>query len=192
MTYWVDRHPGGAYNIQKWSQNNGTYLIYPSLHERRPHGMANWNNNNHKFTYVGRFGDTLRLGDLPNDLRKDEVLNYFDNSVQGGDTQVLVCGSPGEVENDKTQGFLFDSSSSFRTNHRYSGASRRFVWTMAVLGATDQLRQRCAWALSQVSIKIQAKHDCLFINFSLKIILPTFLFSTKDLGSCDRCNWARI
>ena len=152
MTYWVDKHPGGAYNIQKWSQNNGTYLIYPSLLERRPHGMANWNNNNHKFTYVGRFGDTLRLGDLPNDLRKDEVLNYFDNTVQGGDTKVLVCGSPGEVANDKTQGFLFDSSSNYRTVIRYAGASRRYVWIMVALVASDQLRQRSAWALSQVSI----------------------------------------
>ena len=70
MTYWVDNHPGGAYNIEKWSENNGTILIYPSLLESRPHGMVNWNNNWHKFTYVRCFGDILNSGDLPNDLRR--------------------------------------------------------------------------------------------------------------------------
>ena len=69
MTYWVDRHPGGAYNIQKWAKNNGTVLVYPSLLQQQPHGMSRWNNDWKKFSYVGRFGDSLRLGDLPNNLR---------------------------------------------------------------------------------------------------------------------------
>ena len=72
MSHWIDKHPGGAYNIQKWANNEGTILVYPSLLERQPHGMANWNNNWQKLTHVGRFGDYVRLGDLvvPNDLRR--------------------------------------------------------------------------------------------------------------------------
>ena len=90
MTYWADKHPGGVYNIQKWSKNNGTILVYPSLLERQPHSMANWNNNRHKLTFVGRFGDSLRLGDLPNNLQSMEVVNYFDNSESGDNSQVVL------------------------------------------------------------------------------------------------------
>lgn len=152
MTYWVGEHPGGAYNIQKWSQNNGTYLVYPSLWENNPHGMANWNNNNQKFTYVGRFGDYLKLGDLPNDFRRVEVTNYFDDTVdKTGDSKVLVCGSPGEVSNNASDQFLFDPYDGYQTIGRFPGHNRNYVWIMVVLSASDQLRQRVAWAFSQVS-----------------------------------------
>ena len=136
MTYWVDRHPGGAYNIQKWVINNRT--------------MANWNNNWHKFTYVGRFGDYLKLGDLPNDLRSDEVTNYFEPSDEGDNSKILVCGSPGEVSSNRDQGFFFDVDNDFSTVGLYVGHNRKYIWTMVALSASDQLRQRVAWALSQV------------------------------------------
>jgi hypothetical protein len=152
MTYWVDNHPGGPDKITKWSQNNGTYLIYPSLLQGNPHGMSRWNNNWHKFPYVGRFGDSLRLGDLTNDLRKVEVTNYFGDSDESDNSQVLVCGSPGEISNSKNQEFLFDANTGFATNGLYTGNNRKYVWIMIALGASDQLRQRVAWALSQVSI----------------------------------------
>ena len=152
MTYWVDNHPGGAYNIQKWSENNGTILIYPSLLEGKVHGMSRWNNNWHKFTYVGRFGDYLRLGDLPTDLRRTEVLEYFDDSDEGDTINVLVCGSPGEIGNEKDKGFLFDANTGFSTVGWSTTNNRKYVWIMIALGASDQLRQRISWALSQVSL----------------------------------------
>ena len=152
MTYWVYRHPGGAYNIQKWSENNGTFLVYPSLLERRPHGMANWNNNWQNFTYVGRFGDQLMLNDLPPNLRSVDVTNFFDNPDREiDDSQVLVCGSPGEVSSSKSQGFLFDSESDYSTVGWSRSDNRKHVWIMHALNSQDQLRQRVAWALSQVS-----------------------------------------
>jgi len=151
MTYWVDHHPGGAYNIMKWSENNGTILVYPSLLPRRPHGMMNWNNNWQKFSYVGRFGDYIRLGDLPNDLRSDDVNNYFGPPNDGDDSKILVCGSPGEVSNDRDQGFYFDVNNDYATSSLDKGFSRQHVWIMIAMSASDQLRQRVAWALAQVS-----------------------------------------
>lgn len=151
MSYWVDNHPGGAYNIMKWSQNNGTYLVYPSLLPRRPHGMANWNNNWQKFTYVGRFGDNLKLGDLPNDLRRPEVTKYFDDTAATDDSLSLVCGSPGEIANDETNVFMFDADTGFQTVSWSLSNNRKYVWLMVALSANDQLRQRVAWALAQVS-----------------------------------------
>lgn len=151
MTYWVDKHPGGAYNIQKWAENNGTFLVYPSLLEQRPHGMANWNNNWQKFTLIGRFGDTLRIGDLPNDLRREEVIDYFDDSDDSANSKVFICGSPGEVSNKKTNDFKFDASGDFSTVGWNTANNRKYVWIMIALQASDQLRQRVSWALAQVS-----------------------------------------
>ena len=151
MTYWVGKHPGGAEKIEKWSLNNGTYLIYPSLLERRPHGMANWNNNWQKFTYVGRFGDMLRLGDLPNDLREEEVIDYFNPSANDLDSKMLVCGSPGETSNDKSTGFTFDANTGYTTVGWDTSHNRKYVWIMLALSSPDQLRQRVSWAMCQVS-----------------------------------------
>ena len=174
MSYWVDKHPGGGYNIQKWSENNGTILVYPSLLERRPHGMANWNNNWHKFTFIGRFGDTIRLGDLPNSLRSMEVINYFDNSDSGDNSQVLVCGSPGEIHNSKNDELLFKQYTSFRNHNLPLGKNRNYVWITIALSATDQLRQRIAWALSQVSKPIQ--FFCSVFTILLPRLNRTFNF----------------
>ncbi len=172
MTYWVDKHPGGPYNIQKWSENNGTFLIYPSLWERRPHGMASWNNNWQKFTYVGRYGDYIKIGDLPNNLRREEVTNYFDVDADAVDTtQVIVCGSPGEVANHPENEFLFDASNGFQTVGWSTTNNRKYVWMMVALGAKDQIRQRVSWALNQIIVVVtnaigsQSGKSEWFLNF---------------------------
>jgi len=154
MTYWVDNHPGGPYAIQKWSENNGAILVYPSTLEGKVHGMSRWNNNWHKFTYIGRFGDHLSLSDLPTNLRGLDVMNYF-GSTQGSDSsKVLVCGSPGEVANDKSGGFRFDLDTGFSTVDSRS-SQRKFVWTMIALDSLDQLRQRVSWAMSQILVVVE-------------------------------------
>ena len=163
MTYWVDKHPGGAYNIQKWSQNNGTILVYPGLLERQPHGMANWNNNWKKFTYVGRFGDSIKTGDLSNDLRTMKVIEYFDDTGSDNSGDLLVCGSPGEVSNARNEEFQFEAYNSFQTLSTYQNSNH--VWTMIALKASDQLRQRVAWAFSQVSLPFAAFSILFFCHF---------------------------
>ncbi len=152
MTYWVDNHPGGPDAIKEWSQNNGTILVFPSLLESNPHSMSRWNNNWNKFTYVGRFGDTQGLSDLPSTLRGADVIDYFGTTERNLSNNALVCGSPGEVANDKSEGLKFDILGGVTSNIEVLGNNRKFVWIMIVLGAPDQLRQRVSWAMSQVSI----------------------------------------
>lgn len=137
MTNWVDNHPGGAFNIQKWSQNNGTVLIYPGLWERNPHGISNWNNNWKKFTYVGRFGDSIKIGDLPNELRTQKVTEYFDDAERNDGGFNLVCGSPGEVSPIKNADSKFEPYTGFQTFA--TGRNDHHVWLMNTLGASDQL-----------------------------------------------------
>merc|ERR1711862_536225 len=128
---------------------------YPSLLESQPHGMANWNNNWKKFTFVGRFGDSLDISDLPTNLRKEEVIDYFDDSKEGDNSKVLVCGSPGEISNDLSQPFQFDANTGFETISWTPGNNRKYVWLMIALKSSDQLRQRVAWALSQILVVVK-------------------------------------
>ncbi|KAL7569392.1 hypothetical protein ACA910_010477 [Epithemia clementina (nom. ined.)] len=72
---------------------------------------------------------------------------------------LLVCGSPNEVSNDLTLGGTqfngaFDVKTSWggTSGDRSLRSSKRQIWTAVVLSAPDQLRQRVAWALSQILI----------------------------------------
>ena len=60
----------------------------------------------------------------------------------------LVCGSQDEVGNKKKKGHMFDIFD--KVYQEDPGYSREYVWMMIALSASDQLRQRVAWALSQV------------------------------------------
>jgi hypothetical protein len=146
--------------------------------------MSNWNNNWHKFTYVGRFGDNLMLADLPNNLRSVAVTDYFDDSVNDDERTMLVCGSPGEVRSMKDEEILLDAHTDFRSLGSSIDNNRKYIWIMVALSANDQLRQRVAWALSQVS---QFLH--------IKNVIPwprgtnvNLFFSTKDFGRCEKCD----
>ncbi len=152
LTYWVQRHPGGPYHIQKWAQNNGAFLVFPNNHPVNAHPMYRWHDNNHKFTYVGRYGDTMRIRDLPNDLRTKAVTDYYQNEAGLDSSGVIVCGSLNEVENNKMQGFSFDVNNGFQTGWWLTGDNKKNTWVMINLNAPDQLRQRVAWALAQVRL----------------------------------------
>ena len=82
------------------------------------------------------------------------------------DIYAEVCGSPGEVANDPKTGFQFHFGLGDGTVNGHldqmtdrNGSSRNMayhthgsVWSNVVLKAPDQLRQRVAWALSQIFV----------------------------------------
>ena len=114
FTYWTlpNTHPGNAgasqNPIKKWVNNNFV-LEYPSWHP-----MSRWENEKKKFDYLGRSGDEISFRSLPGKLRLPAVRDEF------GDPEssygVVVCGSPGEVTNRKTDTNIFSfSGSKFRT-----------------------------------------------------------------------------
>ena len=152
MTYWVDRHPGGPDKIMKWAKDNGTVLVFPNDDRSKGHTMDRWHNNYHKFPFIGRFGDYMRIRDLPNEVRTENVTSFYDNASNENSNGVLVCGSPDEVSNDRTLEFVFDvNNNGFSTGYYDPAGNKDNVWIMVSLEANDQLRQRAAWALSQVS-----------------------------------------
>ncbi len=129
--------------------------------------MERWVTHSPKFSYLGRFGDFVRIRDLPNDLRTEAVINFYMDSTDTGATTSLVCGSPGEVKNEPTSGFIFDISNGYESDRYDTSTNRLNVWLMANLQAKDQLRQRVAWSLAQV------RHLWSFVFNLLQLVVET-------------------
>lgn len=66
---------------------------------------------------------------------------------------VVVCGSPNEVSNDPFGPAIFQIAytSGLKGDSEYAD-QKKSAWTMIALSANDQLRQRVAWALSQILV----------------------------------------
>ncbi len=63
----------------------------------------------------------------------------------------MICGSPGEVANGEFKQHIFNAVGS--TSIKFPKdleRQRESVWYMVALESPDQLRQRMAWALSQI------------------------------------------
>jgi uncharacterized protein (DUF1501 family) len=169
---WVTRHPGGEFHIQKWAQNwegvPGWYLDYPFYGNATrgipEHPMSRWSTRagGSYIEYVARLGDSIAYRDLPNDLKTDGIAQYFgavsETVTSGG---VVVCGSIGEVANDPSSGEHFDvrSNEHTTTDSTTQNNQKQVVWTEVALTSNDQLRQRMAWALSQIVTTVPGNID---------------------------------
>lgn len=197
MSYWTEEftHPGnmvasmrGApHPIKKWMDTDASaFLVYPATADPNnpylsAHPIDRWDTHHPKFDKLGRFGDSIKFVDLPNNVRLDEVAQYFgaETGVQGGG--VMVCGSPFETANDPNLGQVFESESVqeehlllFMSFPAYSlinlilctfakvthgrdtdwnlWRNREYVWTTVVHDSDNQLRQRVAWTLAQLLV----------------------------------------
>ena len=164
MTFWarLDGHPGNSLilnPIKEFAAAGKSTLFFPSWHSMNRWADNEWNLGG----YIGRFGDTVHYYNLGNDLRSQQLNEYFGFSaddINYTDTKgVLVCGSPNEVKNDiflgGSQGRgAFDSCNKdfLTTDQADFTKQKRIIWTHAALEAPDQLRQRVAWALSQILV----------------------------------------
>lgn len=160
FTVWTtDAHPGNKPNdnkIKKFADVDKTWMLtYPSWHD-----MNRWHVNKNRFGNLGRLGDNTTLKSLPVELLRESVARAFgsDSQTVAAAGTVMVCGSPFEVAtvHTSTSGPLgkggFDMHTSF--NHTTWGLSeqRRSIWMHIALKAADQLRQRVAFALSQIVV----------------------------------------
>jgi hypothetical protein len=163
FTYWtrLDTHPGNSVNrnpIKEFAQAGSTTLLFPDWHP-----MIRWVDHMYDFGYVGRLGDTVHYYSLPDELRSQQLNDYFgftpDAIQYTASDGVLVCGSPYEVSNDATLGGsqsrgAFDSLNwyFYTTEEDDFIKQKRIIWTRTALTADDQLRQRVAWALAQILV----------------------------------------
>lgn len=144
---------------------DGWSLTFPSNSNFAPqHGMERWYDDGSPYWIPvksdndgsgkgSRFGDVVNYRDLIVDLKDPAVANALGGSdfvsVSGG---VITCGSVGEVANDPTFGAMFDAENNKEetSSDKDHNQQRTKIWTAINLFEKDQLRQRMAWALSQI------------------------------------------
>lgn len=82
----------------------------------------------------------------------------------------MVCGSPFESSNDLSLGQVFPIVNRRDTDWN-QWRNREYTWLQVNLEAPDQLRQRVAWALSQLlviargAIGVEGSHSEVFLGY---------------------------
>jgi len=149
FTPWVRQHPGGKAAIKQFANQNKALLEYPDHHE-----MWRWEDNKDVSIYIGRLDYSTSFRDLHPELQTNAIKDYFGIESAVSNDKVVVCGSPFEVANDHSLGETGLSFSRNGENNSHPASllrlQRSTQWLSVVLDAQDQLRQRMAWALSQI------------------------------------------
>lgn len=134
-------------------------LIYPMSHS-----MKRWEDNKKYLTFVGRLHDLVDFKELPTSVQSPGMAAFLGASEADKPAPehptMDVCGSPGEVESKPELGHQYsmyltdelkdDFQTDIKVGNRRMFKQMNFYST--VLTAPDQLRQRMAWALSQILV----------------------------------------
>ncbi len=168
MTLWATEHPGnneasGFFPIRRAAYRGDVLIEFPATHRV----VDRWHRYNRYLQKVGRLGDALTFDDLPRSLRTSAfalAVGVGTDHVEGL-AGIETCGSPGEVaaQPELGQNYYFgnqryESAISYvqqenlRLARLSQSAQKQAVHTMLALHAPDQLRQRVAWALSQIVV----------------------------------------
>jgi len=181
-TYWAaeSAHPGNAAAadggrpnpIKLFAEQGSTTLLYPAHHP-----ISRWDDSRRHLQVVGRLGDTVDFLSLSASLQTQSLAERVGALAVNGSTShgFEVCGSVGESGNNPLLGHKYKMSTSGQTDATFSDADRSMyppaaktaVWTTVALTSNDQLRQRVAWALSQIVV---ASH----VGFSLNHLVDAW------------------
>eukprot|EP00931_Biecheleriopsis_adriatica_P083516 TRINITY_DN5709_c0_g1_i1.p1 TRINITY_DN5709_c0_g1~~TRINITY_DN5709_c0_g1_i1.p1 ORF type:complete len:1902 (+),score=308.18 TRINITY_DN5709_c0_g1_i1:193-5898(+) len=163
FTSWARMHPGGSSQITKWAANDFA-IRFPAQH-----GMERWAGASTRtyLHYLGKIGDVINFQDLPASLMSQPLADAF--NAEASLTYFEACGSPGEVANVPAFGHLASFYTQYANNDIDKLVDLHFenaradsvpsqdrtkwsIWLIKALTANDQLRQRMAWALSQIFV----------------------------------------
>ncbi len=165
FTTWAMHHPGGRQKIEQFAESQSEFLFFPDHHE-----MSRWYEakDNNFLQFIGRYGDKVSIQDLPDYLAKgytESLSSLFRPFTSGPNT--LVCGSPGESSStgdtlnsgmksstkissfEIAQSDIYEPVSFVQTRRNFE-ESKKDIWLSIALWSEDQVRQRMAWALSQL------------------------------------------
>ena len=119
--------------------------------------------------YTGRFEDSVQFQDLHPNLQTVSMANALGVKSTVSTVAFDACGSRAEVQNNPLLGNKFHFSTGSCKDIRVHRDTRQidfpygdlekakeYVFTNVVLKAADQLRQRVAWALSQIVVFAEA------------------------------------
>ena len=160
LTWWSEMHRQPNKISDPAEVDGQTFLSFPTHH-----GSREWGFNYRKFPLLGRFRDVVDFSKLPSAVQSRAMAAFFDLSetTSSEDDFAERCGSPGEVANDASLGarFAIGLTTSFDIERRGpevldtrmdKNNFRSATWTMRAIFAVDQLRQRMAFALSQILV----------------------------------------
>ena len=179
-SWWVLEHPGNRFEYLRFQTNPiaaiaeelgaGTRSSSSSAEERVTLTLPAWhppgrfNSMKWRPSFLGLYGDVVDFAGLPWETRGPGMARFLGaTSVSSGrDASAFeLCGSPGEVANDPQMGHRYNLFGSVDQGlvkpteldqEHPAGESKSMVWTSIAFEAQDQLRQRIAWALSQIFI----------------------------------------
>ena len=142
--------------IARFADGGSHLLTFPASHS-----MDRWRSYSSatNMPILGRFGDVVNFAELPESVRTTLMAEEFGAAAALNDDAAEACGSPGEVSNAPELGHRYGiyvsridrgNEALFRYYSINNGKS--MVHTAQALHAPDQLRQRVAWALSQIYV----------------------------------------
>ena len=122
------------------------------------HAMSRWSSNKARHTYLGRMHDLVDYANLPSDVQSPLIAVELGAGLSEIPAEGFeACGSPGEVANDPSldHQYHFYLADKILTTAElvygyYTSDAKSIVANMVQLTAADQLRQRVAWAMSQI------------------------------------------
>ncbi|GMH79107.1 hypothetical protein TL16_g08033 [Triparma laevis f. inornata] len=172
FTYWSFVHDGNAVAYKEGRENpiaqfaldGSAKLTFPGWHTagRWDFGVKDIQRN--AIIEVGKLGDVIEFSMLPEALQLDVMAEHFGVTVGGASAGgIVACGSPGEVASDPSLGYRYSTGILYTNDQAVQASkitdqkmsqteSKQMVWTNLALKADDQLRQRVAWALSQILV----------------------------------------
>lgn len=168
---WAYSHPGNSRlndlrmlnPFTRLGAEARTELWFPGWHE-----MWRWEENAYRddlddadIIYIGEFGSEVDFANLPAAVQTLEMASLVGSIPEYTGIGFEVCGSRGEVGSDPLKGHRFHSADYRQADqgldqpeqsNYWDGPGRRMTWTTVALTASDQLRQRIAWSLSQILV----------------------------------------
>lgn len=157
-----NRNFGASKNpIMRWAKAGLTRIEFPRSHSMSTRWGAKRTKMGDRFIgLIGRYGDVVDFAALKPFAQPREMAMWL-GATELPREMTMVCGSPGEVASDPTLGNRYrtrlsaegDKVGSMGLNYPVGvNDEKQTVWTTIVLSAPDQLRQRVAFALSQIVV----------------------------------------
>jgi uncharacterized protein (DUF1800 family) len=147
-------------NFRSWKKGADPYVLSLSRLTAQGQDASKFMYDSINSTYTalrGHLNDVIRFDALPAAIATQTIRGTLtQTATNAAGNGVVVCGSVGEVANDPLKGEGFQYAwDQFKDTLDVSAdmdEQRHTVWAYIALTAPDQLRQRMAWALSQICV----------------------------------------
>ena len=147
-------------NSGDWQKGSDPYVLTLSYLTASGQDASKWLYDSIHATFrlfLGHLDDVIRFDTLPGAIATQAVRDTLSQTVtNAAGNGVVVCGSVGEVANAPLKGegfqYAWDHFKDALDISFDMDEQRHTVWTYTALTAPDQLRQRMAWALSQICV----------------------------------------